>query len=83
MDYREKLDPEERWSHRICPDGTWEANLFQFYQRIWPHLTEDLKVPFRLEGIQRQDETAAHRALREAFVNAMIHTDYREAGGIL
>jgi hypothetical protein len=32
-DYREKLldNPEIRWTNRICPDGTWEANLFQFY----------------------------------------------------
>lgn len=83
VDYREKLDPQERWSHRICPDGMWEANLFQFYQRVWPHLVADLKVPFRLEGLQRQDETSAHKALREAFVNAMIHTNYQEAGGIV
>ena len=25
VDYREKLDPELRWTDRIYPDGTWEA----------------------------------------------------------
>ncbi|MEK6700565.1 MAG: RNA-binding domain-containing protein, partial [Nitrospirota bacterium] len=39
VDYREKLDLTQRWSDRIYPDGTWEANLFQFYQRVWPKIT--------------------------------------------
>ncbi len=83
VDYRERLDPNVRWSHRIYPDGTWEANLFQFYQRIWPHLSADLKVPFFLDGIQRVDDTPVHKALREAFVNTLIHSDYSSSGGII
>ncbi|MBS0616266.1 MAG: hypothetical protein JSR58_06935 [Verrucomicrobia bacterium] len=83
VDYREKLDPNNRWNHRIYPDGTWEANLFQFYQRIWPHLTADLKVPFYLEGVQRIDETPVHKAVREALINALIHSDYAAAGGVI
>ncbi len=83
VDYREKLDPTQRWSDRIYPDGTWEANLFQFYQRVWPKITMDLRVPFRLEGVQRKDETPVHEALREAFVNALVHADYTAPGGIV
>ena len=83
VDYREKLNPEIRWDHRIFPDGTWEPNLFQFYQKIWPHFTADLKVPFRLKGMQRIDETPIHEALREALVNAIIHADYTTPGGIV
>jgi ATP-dependent DNA helicase RecG len=80
-DYREKLDPAIRWTDRIYPDGTWEANLFQFYQRIWTKLSAGLPTPFHLEAGMRRDETPAHKALREAFVNALIHADYYCPGG--
>ncbi|MHB8347977.1 MAG: ATP-binding protein [Acidiferrobacterales bacterium] len=83
VDYREKLDPATRWSDRVYPDGTWEANLFQFYQRVWPKLSTGLPVPFQLEGGMRRDETPVHEALREAFVNAMIHADYSATGGVV
>lgn len=83
VDYREKLEPELRWTDRIYPDGTWEANLFQFFQRAWPKLAAGLPTPFRLEGAERRDVTPAHEALREAFVNALIHADYAGAGGVV
>lgn len=83
VDYREKLDPDTRWTDRVYPDGTWEANLFQFYQRVWPKLSSSLPVPFQLEGGMRRDETPAHEALREAFVNALIHADYTAPGGVV
>ena len=77
-DYREKLldNPEIRWTNRICPDGTWEANLFQFYLRVLPRLCAVLPKPFILEDNIRRDETPAHIAVREALVNLCIHTDY-------
>ncbi len=84
-DYRELLSEtaEERWSDRIYPDGTFECNLFQFYKLIFPKLTSRLPKPFQLVKGQRQDETAAHTALREAFVNALIHSDYSAPGSII
>lgn len=83
VDYREKLDPAMRWTDRVYPDGTWEANLFQFYQRVWPKLSAGLPVPFQLEGGMRRDNTPAHEALREAFVNSLIHADYAAPGGVV
>lgn len=83
VDYREKLDPATRWNDRVYPDGTWEANLFQFYLRAWPKLAAGLPTPFHLEGGIRRDETPAHVALREAFVNALIHADYSAPGGVV
>ena len=49
VDYRERLsdDPEVRWTDRLTVDGTWTANLFQFYQRVLSRLFADLKVPFQ------------------------------------
>ncbi len=83
VDYREKLDPDTRWSDRIYPDGTWEANLLQFYTRVWPRLAAALPTPFRLEHGVRRDETPAHVALREALINALIHGDYSAPGGLV
>lgn len=39
--------------------------------------------PFKLEGIQRIDETPVHKAVREAFVNLIIHADYLMDAGTL
>lgn len=74
-DYQEWLsnDPDGRWSARIYPDGTWEANLFQYYRRVLPRLQSFLPNPFRLEGNTRKEETTAHVAVREAFINLCVH----------
>ncbi len=84
-DFREILssDPDIRWTDRVIPDGTWEANLFQFYLKIGPRLSSSLPKPFQLKDGVRQDETPAHIALREAFVNTLIHTDYTAPGNIV
>ena len=44
---------------------------------------EDLKKPFKLEGIQRIDETPVHKAVREGFINLIIHSDYLMDSGVL
>ena len=53
------------------------------FTKVAPKLTEDLKKPFKLEGIQRIDETPVHKAVREAFVNLIIHADYLMDAGVL
>ena len=84
-DYRERLSlvPQIRWSNRVYPDGTWEANVFQFFTRVLPMLQHALPVPFRLDENQmRIDTTTAHTALREAFANCVIHCAYTVMGNI-
>lgn len=86
VDYRERLssDPAVRWTDRLVPDGTWESNLFQFFQRVVQRISADLKIPFQLDrALYRKDDTIVHEALREAVVNALIHADYRGQGGIV
>ena len=84
-DFREHLsdDKKIRWTDRIYPDGTWECNLLQFYLKVWPKLSSTLPKPFRLENDERMDETPTHIALREAFVNSLVHTDYSLSGNII
>lgn len=85
MDYRNETEVtvDIRWNDRITYDGTWENNLFNFFSKVTPKLTEDLPKPFKLEGIQRIDETQVHKAVREAFVNLIIHADYLTDAGTL
>lgn len=85
-DYREHLsdDPNIRWTNRIYPDGTWEANIYQFYTRVLPLLQHSLPVPFSLDENQvRNVTTTAHVALREAFANSLIHAAYTVRGNIV
>ena len=85
-DYREHLsdDPQIRWTNRIYPDGTWEANLYQFFTRVLPLLQHALPVPFSLDNKQmRNNTTTAHVALREAFANSLIHAAYTVRGNIV
>ena len=82
-EYREHLSEAIRWTDRIYPDGTWEHNLLQFYLRVLPKITSVLPKPFHLEKDTRIEETSAHIALREAFVNALVHTDYSQSGNII
>lgn len=85
-DYREHLsdDLQVRWTNRIYPDGTWEANLYQFFTRVLPLLQHALPVPFSLDNNQiRNNTTTAHVALREALANSLIHAAYTVRGNIV
>lgn len=84
LDYREEISDssETRWSDRFTIDGTWENNLYNFYFSVMPKLTENIKVPFQLENLDRKDDTHVHKAIREAFINSMIHGDYNTQGTI-
>lgn len=75
-DYQEQAPGVARWLDRITPDASWSGNLYDFYRRVYPKLTADLKVPFKLVDDRRVDETDVHKALREALVNTLVHADY-------
>lgn len=84
-DYQEHLTEDEdvRWTYRLHADGTWEANLFNFYQRVLPRLQAALPKPFKLEGNIRKEETPAHVAVREALTNLCVHSDYTVNASLL
>jgi len=82
FDFREEIDvnSNERWSDRFTIDGTWENNIYNFYFTVINKLTSNIKVPFKLENLQRKDDTAIHQAIREAFLNQIIHADFNIQG---
>lgn len=86
VEYYELLDNptiHQRWLDRIYIDGTWQPNLFQFFQRVKMKLEQNVKRSFTLspESI-RQDDSLVHIAIREALANAIIHADYTSSEGI-
>lgn len=84
LDYREHLSPEVRWTDRIMSQsGDWSGNVFDFFVRISAKLTLDLKKPFKLVNMVRQDETPVHDAVREALVNCLVNTDFYEPRGVV
>lgn len=85
VDYRERNgtdNPEVRWTHRIYPDGLWEANLYQFYVKVYNRMIQSLPRPFMIKDGVRQEETPAHDAVREALINCIIHSDISAKGNV-
>ena len=82
LDYLKMVDVDEdlRYNERFTIDGRWESNLFNFFTIVINKLSEDIPIPFKLNGITRIDDTPVHQAIREAFVNAIVHGDYSVQG---
>lgn len=72
-----------RWIDRLYPDGTWNANLFQFYRLVLPKLQQAISKPFILKGDTRIDENPTMVALREALINCLVHASYGASARIV
>ena len=84
LDFRELLDPEIRWTDRLqSSSGDWTGNLFDFFFRVYGKLVKDIKIPFKLEGAVRIDDTHVHKAIREALANCIVNTDFYLPRGIV
>ncbi len=59
LEFREKnsKDIALRWDYRTTSsDGTWSGNLYDFYFKIINRLTDNINIPFKLDGYTRQDD---------------------------
>ncbi|MBD5550164.1 MAG: AAA family ATPase [Lachnospiraceae bacterium] len=84
LDFRELLDPAIRWTDRLqSSSGDWTGNLFDFFFRVYGKLVKDVKIPFKLEGAVRIDDTPVHKAIREALANCLVNTDFYLPRGIV
>jgi len=84
LDYQEQYDTDIRWTDRvISSSGDWSGNVYDFYFRIYNKLIQDIKVPFKMEGGVRVDDTSVHQALREALANCLVNADYYGRQGLV
>ena len=84
LDYREELNSTIRWTDRLqSSSGEWSGNVCDFYFRVYNKLIKDIKVPFKLVGGERIDDTPVHKALREALANCLINADYYGVRGVV
>lgn len=84
LDYREEMDSAIRWTDRLqSSSGEWSGNVFDFYFRVYNKLIKDIKVPFKMKGGERIDDTPVHQALREALANCLINADYHGVRGVV
>ena len=84
LDYRQEAGAVERWADRFTSQsGDWTGNVYDFYFRVYNKLRAALKVPFRLDGVDRVDDTPAHEALREAIVNALANANWFDRRGVV
>lgn len=81
LDYQEKESDETRWTHRFTSSsGDWSGNLYDFFFRVYPRITADLPVPFVTKGMDRQDDTPLHLALRDNPERTLLTISVAESG---
>ena len=84
LDYREEMDSAIRWTDRLqSSSGEWSGNVCDFYFRVYNKIIKDIKVPFKMVGGERVDDTPVHKALREALANCLINADYQGVRGVV
>ena len=84
LDYQEQFDISRRWDDRIVSSsGEWSGNIYDFYRKTYNKLSQNIKVPFKVENGLRVEDTPAHKALREALANCLINADYYGQRGIV
>ena len=84
LDYREEMDSAIRWTDRLqSSSGEWSGNVCDFYFRVYNKIIKDIKVPFKMVGGERVDDTPVHKALREALANCLINADYHGVRGVV
>ena len=72
------------YTDRYYPDGTWEPNLYQFFNRVFNNMDQALPHPFKLDDKNnRIDGTPADESLREAICNTLIHCDWSMMSGVV
>lgn len=84
LDYREVLDPTICWIDRLqSSSGAWSGNVCDFYFRVYNKIIKELKVPFKMVGGVRIDDTTMHKVLHEALANCLTNADYFGTCGVV
>ena len=57
--------------------------MCDFHFRVYNKIIKDIKVPFKMVGGERIDDTPVYKALREALANCLINADYHGLRGVV
>jgi ATP-dependent DNA helicase RecG len=69
LEYREN-NKKNGWSTRLTSqDGTWSGNIYDFYRTVQEYLPNG--------------KSNMALAMKEAFVNMLVHSDYKGDGGVV
>src|SRR3989344_5151881 len=65
-------DAEKRYEFRMSD----YPNLYEYFFAIYERLIKKIDIPFKLNGAFRDENQPQVKAIREALVNLLIHSDY-------
>ena len=65
-------DAENRYEFRLSE----YPNLYEYFFSIYERIIKKIDVPFKLKGAFRDENQPQVKAIREALVNLLIHSDY-------
>jgi predicted HTH transcriptional regulator len=86
LDYQEHFDTSVRWTDRVySSSGEWSGNLYDFFFKVYNKLIQNhnIKIPFKIDGVQRVEDTPVHKAIREALANCLTNADYYGSRGLV
>jgi len=65
-------DAPKRYEFRLAD----YPNIFQYFFAIYERIIKKIDIPFKLNGAFREENQPQVKAIREALVNLLIHSDY-------
>lgn len=61
---------------------TWSGNIYDFFNGVLKSFIKDCKIPSRVEGLRRREESPITPILKEVLVNAILNVDYTKNEGL-
>ena len=65
-------DAEKRYEFRMSD----YPNIYEYFFAIYERIIKKIDIPFKLKGAFRDENQPQVKAIREALVNLLIHSDY-------
>lgn len=76
------VSEEDGKLHPTAAGMLMSGNACDFYFRVYNKIIKDIKVPFKMVGGERVDDTPVHKAFREALANCLINIGERAGSGV-
>lgn len=86
VDFFDRRGDDERWTDRVCSGDLAfpDMNLFNYYTVVLAKLLGSIKRPFKIDSqMVRKSYADLDVAIRETFVNMIVHADYLSDASVL